>query len=71
MYFHLAHITVKEGQEIARGDVIGAVGATSRVTGPHLHFGLRWRGSRIDPKALLRAPDALPTVVSQQSSDEG
>jgi murein DD-endopeptidase MepM/ murein hydrolase activator NlpD len=71
MYFHLAHITVKEGQEVARGDAIGAVGATGRVTGPHLHSGLRWRGSRIEPAALLEAPDALPTFVSQLSSDEG
>lgn len=71
MYFHLAHITVKEGQEVARGDVIGAVGATGRVTGPHLHFGLRWRGSRIDPSALLETLDALPTVVSQQAPDGG
>jgi len=64
MYFHLETMTVETGQSVSRGEVIGTVGATGRVTGPHLHFGLRWRGSRIDPTALLVPPEDLPTVAT-------
>lgn len=53
MSFHLRIISVKEGQEIQRGAVIGEVGATGRASGPHLHFAARWRGARIDPELLL------------------
>lgn len=53
MSFHLNAIHVEVGDEVERGEPIGDVGATGRVTGPHLHFGLRWRGKRIDPEALI------------------
>ncbi len=53
MYFHLDEILVKDGQSVARGDVIGKVGATGRATGPHLHFGVRFRGARVDPASLI------------------
>lgn len=59
MYFHLARIDVREGDEVRRGQRLGAVGATGRATGPHLHFGLRWRGARIDPAPLLADPARL------------
>ncbi len=54
MFFHLSRIDVAEGQLVEQGQVLGAVGATGRVTGPHLHWGVRWRDSRIDPAALLK-----------------
>lgn len=52
MYFHLSERAVAEGQAVRRGDRIGAVGSTGRATGPHLHFGLRVTGARVDPAAL-------------------
>jgi murein DD-endopeptidase MepM/ murein hydrolase activator NlpD len=64
-YFHLSRIDVHEGQELARGATLGAVGSTGRATGPHLHFGTRWRGARVDPSLLLVAPSALPCLDSR------
>jgi murein DD-endopeptidase MepM/ murein hydrolase activator NlpD len=52
MYFHLAERLVAEGQPVKKGDPVGAAGATGRATGPHLHFGLRVTGARVDPASL-------------------
>ena len=52
-YFHLDSIGVSEGQVVARGERLGTVGMTGRVTGPHLHFGAQIGAARIDPAALL------------------
>ncbi len=54
MYCHLSEISVEAGQSVAGGDVIGAVGSTGRVTGPHLHFGTYLNGTAVDPAILLR-----------------
>jgi murein DD-endopeptidase MepM/ murein hydrolase activator NlpD len=51
---HLSRIDVKEGQRVATGDRIGLSGATGRVTGPHLHWAVRWQGAYLDPAKLLR-----------------
>ncbi len=56
VYYHLKEFFVAEGQEISRGDRIGSVGATGRATGPHLHFGVRVPGGRIDPTRLFALP---------------
>jgi murein DD-endopeptidase MepM/ murein hydrolase activator NlpD len=53
MLAHLSSIAVKEGQSVAAGDVVGEVGATGRVTGPHLHWSVRVGGARVDPLSLL------------------
>jgi murein DD-endopeptidase MepM/ murein hydrolase activator NlpD len=50
---HLSRIDVKEGQLVRAGGVVGLVGATGRVTGPHLHWALRVGGARVDPLSLL------------------
>jgi murein DD-endopeptidase MepM/ murein hydrolase activator NlpD len=56
MYFHLSDILVKEGDLIKAGQVIGKVGATGRATGPHLHWGMKVNGARVNPYALLELP---------------
>lgn len=54
MFFHLSKINVRHGQEVRKGDVIGLVGATGRVTGACLHWGARVQGARVDPLELVR-----------------
>jgi murein DD-endopeptidase MepM/ murein hydrolase activator NlpD len=53
VYYHLRDFSVKEGRRVERGERIGSVGATGRATGPHLHFGVRAPGGRIDPSKLF------------------
>lgn len=53
-FLHLSRIDVKVGDRIEQGQVIGAVGATGRATGPHLHWGVNWFDVRIDPLLVLQ-----------------
>jgi len=50
---HLSRIDVRSGQAVSRGDVVGLLGATGRVTGPHLHWTVRLNGARVDPLRLV------------------
>ncbi|MGB6085331.1 M23 family metallopeptidase [Parvibaculum sp.] len=53
LMMHMSRIDVKAGDRVQQGDVLGAVGATGRATGPHLHWGLYWRGAWLDPERLV------------------
>ncbi|MBE6444251.1 MAG: M23 family metallopeptidase [Alphaproteobacteria bacterium] len=53
IYAHLKDMNVKRGDIVKQGDVIGSVGKTGRVTGPHLHWGASLRNVRFNPQSLL------------------
>jgi murein DD-endopeptidase MepM/ murein hydrolase activator NlpD len=66
LYAHLEKITAEKEREVGKGEVIGYVGATGRVTGPHLHWGVKLNGARIDPFSLV----TLPLSSSQPQQEE-
>lgn len=59
-FLHLSRIDVKLGDVVRQGQPLGAIGMTGRATGPHLHWGMRWNDTRIDPALLL---DPMPTAA--------
>lgn len=52
-YFHMSEILVQEGEWAEKGQLIGRVGATGRVTGPHVHWSISFQGIPLDPEHLL------------------
>jgi murein DD-endopeptidase MepM/ murein hydrolase activator NlpD len=56
VYLHLSEIDVEPGQMLEKGELLGLAGATGRVTGPHLHWGVRVQNARVDPFSLLSLP---------------
>lgn len=53
LYCHFSKFHVLIGEFVEKGDIIGEIGATGRVTGPHLHWGMKIRGSRVDPLSFV------------------
>ena len=54
-FLHCSAHAVREGDAVRQGQPVASVGMTGRATGPHLHWGLRWRGARLDPLLFLPA----------------
>jgi hypothetical protein len=63
-YFHLSETLVAEGDTVRAGDLIGRVGATGRVTGPHLHWVVRYGAISVDPLSLVERAAGLRPPVS-------
>ncbi|RLB31956.1 MAG: M23 family peptidase [Deltaproteobacteria bacterium] len=59
MYFHLSEVSVASGMLVERGDLIGLAGSSGRATGPHLHFGIRLNGERVNPLSLIELSAGL------------
>jgi hypothetical protein len=53
VYMHLSKINVTAGETVSRGQILAFSGGTGRATGPHLHLGVRWQGSYVDPVKLF------------------
>ena len=53
LYAHLSRVDVNPGDMVSNGQLLGLAGATGRVTGPHLHWGMRVQGARVDPFTLV------------------
>jgi len=53
MYFHLSEVFARQGDILAKGDIFGLAGSTGRATGPHLHWGIRLNGAKVDPLSIL------------------
>ena len=68
MYGHLDRIDVREGMDVDRGDIIGAVGATGRVTGPHLHWTVSIQGNRVDPIIVMQEFDRLAAETADAAN---
>lgn len=56
MYFHLSEILVDDGEDIKKGQVIAKVGKSGRATGPHLHWGMRLNGAKVNPISIVNLP---------------
>jgi murein DD-endopeptidase MepM/ murein hydrolase activator NlpD len=60
LFAHFSKMQVAVGDRVKTGDVLGDAGATGRVTGPHVHWAVRFTGASIDPLSLVEATADLP-----------
>ncbi len=67
LYFHLSKFLVKEGAKVKRGQRLGLVGRTGRVTGPHLHWSMKVGDLYVDPASILRLPLAKGAEGSRKA----
>jgi len=69
IYMHFSKFAVREGDSVKRGQELGESGATGRVTGPHLHVSVLWRGVALDLLSLtmLQAPDWRPEPTGERN----
>ena len=65
-YLHLSETLVEQGDTVAPGEIIGRVGATGRVTGPHLHWIVRYGGVTVDPLSLLELAGDPATASARE-----
>lgn len=66
LFLHLDEALVKEGDVVKQGDLIGKVGSTGRSTGPHLHWGVAWLDTYIDPELLLHSEYYMDTATKPE-----
>jgi murein DD-endopeptidase MepM/ murein hydrolase activator NlpD len=71
MYFHLSGFKVEMGAAVRKGDVIGLSGMTGRVTGPHLHWGARINGARVDPFELVNKLGNSQSRLESDATGDG
>lgn len=64
MYFHLSAIDVQDGQLVTTGQRLGKVGSSGRATGPHLHWGVRLNGARVNPYSLIQVTQTAEVTPS-------
>jgi len=69
-YGHLSEIDVKAGDTLETGAVLGKVGATGRVTGPHLHWGLTVERARVNPLLLVKLLGSSPEATARKKSSK-
>lgn len=63
-FLHMSRIDVEPGQRVEKGEIIGAIGSTGRSTGPHLHWGMKWKGRMVDPQLLVGEMSSEPKSAS-------
>ena len=69
-FLHMSRIDVKVGDRLHQGDPIGRVGKKGRATGPHLHWGMLWCGTRVDPSLMIPGIGAVGAVPGMKAGND-